>query len=51
MRFELLLFKWIVWTLVFSMILGGTPWKFPAQGRYWLDALFSEIGLLPDRPS
>mgnify|MGYP000016366205 CR=1 FL=1 len=28
--------RWVIWTLVSSVILGGTPWRFPAEGEYWI---------------
>jgi hypothetical protein len=39
MRFEDILFRWVLLSLIFATLLGGIPWKFPAHGRYWIKNL------------
>jgi hypothetical protein len=43
MCFERILLELILGTLLVALILGGVPWKFPGQGKYWLDHLNQEI--------
>jgi hypothetical protein len=42
MSLEKIILKWILWTLTFTLIIGGTPWHFPAQGRYWLESVLEK---------
>lgn len=41
MHFEIGLLRWASWTLFLSLVVGGIPWRFPANGKYWLDAFVS----------
>ena len=45
MHFDLLLLRWAFWTLLIALILGGKPWVFPKNGKYWIEStmLKSEI--------
>jgi hypothetical protein len=36
MRFEEVLLYWLLLTLGFSLILGGVPWRFPENGKIWI---------------
>ena len=40
MTIEDLALKWVIWTLMISLILGGKPWKFPGGGNAWLESVF-----------
>jgi hypothetical protein len=37
MRFEKIFLEWALWALVFSLLLGGTPWMFPSNGEFWIE--------------
>jgi hypothetical protein len=34
-----LLFRWVVWTLLIALLLGGKPWEFPENGKFWLEGV------------
>ncbi len=37
MQTEQVLLKWVIWTLLIGVVLGGKPWVFPGGGKYWID--------------
>ena len=41
MTLQTIIFKWVLWTLLFSLILGGVPWRFPGGGQYWIQNVFN----------
>lgn len=40
--FEWIVLKWFLWVFVSSLILGGSPWIFPDNGRYLIESLWQK---------
>lgn len=36
MAFENWILRYLLWALFISLLIGGAPWKFPGNGKYWL---------------
>ncbi len=45
MQFEKWSLKWLLWAVFFSLLMGGTQWRFPSNGYFlWEDLFRSEWG-------
>lgn len=31
------LLRWALWSMLFALAIGGRPWKFPHEGRLWVE--------------
>jgi hypothetical protein len=48
--FESPVLRWAFWSLLFALALGGHPWKFPGDGKWWLEGLniYPKLGYTHD---